>query len=68
MCLDAQRRIGNRDTFTPHYYIYDDIKAYCRDDEANNYCEDIYTNGGMYCSNNDWAEGLTGADEVEEIE
>lgn len=66
MWLDAQRRIGDRATFTPHYYIYDGIKAYCRDDEGNNYCEDICTNGGRYCSNNDWTAGVTGTDEVEE--
>lgn len=66
MWLDAQQRLGKKATFSPHYYIYDGIKAFCRDDEGNNYCEDICTNGGRYCSNNDWSNGVTGTDEVEE--
>jgi len=66
MWLDALRRLGNKATFTPHYYIYDGLKAYCRDDVGNNYCPEICTNEGRYCASNDWENGVTGGDEVEE--
>jgi len=65
MWLDAQRRLGDRATFTPHYYLFDGLKAYCRDDEGVNVCMDMCTNEGRYCAGDVMYE-MTGQMEVEE--
>jgi len=69
MWLDAQRRLGDRATFTPHYYIYDGLKAKCRDEYGNNMCYTLCTNEGRYCAidpDNDLSNGISGQNVVEE--
>jgi len=69
MWLDAQRRLDDRATFTPHYYIYDGLKARCRDDLGNNMCYTLCTNEGRYCAidpDNDLSNGISGQNVVEE--
>jgi len=69
MWLKAQKALGNTAAFTPHYYIYDGIKARCRDSNGHNMCYTLCTNEGRYCAidpDNDMDYGVSGADVVEE--
>merc|ERR1712079_185451 len=44
--LDAVAALGDRASFTPHYYIYDGLAAMCRDDFGNDLCYTLCTNKG----------------------
>jgi len=69
MWMDAQLKLGGQAAFTPHYYIYDGVKARCRDDNGVNLCYTLCTNEGRYCAidpDNDLDYGISGANVVEE--
>jgi len=69
MWLDAMVALGQSAAFTPHYYIYDGIKAQCRDNTGTNMCYTLCTNEGRYCAidpDSDLDEGISGGDVVEE--
>jgi len=69
MWMDAQLALGDRAAFTPHYYIYDGVKAKCRDSNGLNLCYTLCTNEGRYCAidpDNDLDYGISGANVVEE--
>jgi len=64
-----QRKHLGTASFTPHYYIYDGIKAQCRDDSGVDMCYSLCTNKGRYCAidpDNDLDAGISGADVVKE--
>jgi hypothetical protein len=55
--------------FTPHMYIYDGIRSQCQGSTGQNYCANLCTNNGRYCStdpDNDLDKGISGADVVRE--
>mmetsp|Transcript_21028 Transcript_21028/g.31727 ORF Transcript_21028/g.31727 Transcript_21028/m.31727 type:complete len:457 (-) Transcript_21028:105-1475(-) len=57
--------------FTPHYHIYDGIRAGCSggDNNNNNACPTLCTNNGRYCATDpdgDLDHGISGADVVTE--
>lgn len=55
--------------FTPHMYIYDGIRSQCQGNNGQNYCANLCTNNGRYCStdpDNDLDKGVSGADVVRE--
>mmetsp|Transcript_29560 Transcript_29560/g.35151 ORF Transcript_29560/g.35151 Transcript_29560/m.35151 type:complete len:511 (-) Transcript_29560:225-1757(-) len=69
MWMDAQLKLGGSAAFTPHYYIYDGVKARCRDGNGVNLCYTLCTNEGRYCAidpDNDLDYGISGANVVEE--
>jgi len=70
MWLDAEKALGGTASFTPHYYIYDGLKAMCRDDESGlDTCFTLCTNEGRYCAidpDSVLDEGISGADVVKE--
>jgi len=69
MWLDAQEALGDTASFTPHYYIYDGLKAMCRDEDGIDHCYTLCTNHGRYCAidpDNDLEKGISGADIVKE--
>jgi len=69
MWKEAQMKLGDTISFTPHYYITDGLKANCRDQSHNNMCYTLCTNHGRYCAHdpdNDLDYGISGANVVEE--
>jgi len=69
MWLDAEKALGNTASFTPHYYIYDGLKAMCRDGNGLDLCYTLCTNQGRYCAidpDNNLDDGISGADVVKE--
>lgn len=55
--------------FTPHMYIYDGVRSHCQGSTGENYCYNLCTNNGRYCStdpDNDLEKGVSGADVVRE--
>jgi hypothetical protein len=57
--------LGDHAYFTPHMYIYDGIRSQCQGNNGQNYCANLCTNNGRYCStdpDNDLDKGVSGAD------
>ena len=67
--LPIAKGLGDKAYFTPHMYIYDGIKANCVGNDGENFCYNLCTNNGRYCSTDptgDLDEGISGADVVKE--
>jgi hypothetical protein len=66
---DAALALASRVTFTPYEYLYDGIESKCMGDDGVNYCTDMCTNNGRYCStgpNGAFDTSITGVDVVKE--
>lgn len=69
---EAALALDSEAYFTPHMYIYDGNRAGCHiddEDDGENFCEGLCTNGGRYCATDpdgDFDAGISGADVVRE--
>jgi len=65
---EAAVALGDKAYFTPHFYIYDGMRAGCDQDGVNE-CYNLCTNNGRYCAidpDDDLDAGISGADIVTE--
>jgi len=61
--------LGNRAYFTPYMYIHDGIRSHCQGNSGENFCYNLCTNNGRYCTTDpdtDQKKGISGADVVRE--
>ena len=58
--------LGDRAYFTPHMYIHDGIRSHCQGNSGENFCYNLCTNNGRYCTTDPEKKGISGADVVRE--
>mmetsp|Transcript_988 Transcript_988/g.1288 ORF Transcript_988/g.1288 Transcript_988/m.1288 type:complete len:486 (-) Transcript_988:398-1855(-) len=63
----AVQALSEHAFFTPHMYIYDGVYAGCHSAEGQDFCKDLCSNAGRYCSIEvDFKSGASGAEVVAE--
>lgn len=67
--LPAAKALSDDATFTPHEYVMDGIRSGCQSPDGQNFCDNLCTNSGKYCSidpDGNMLSGASGSDVVSE--